>query len=300
MTSSSNPTTSGLGRRRGALLVGGLAVLLLLVAVSLRRSDGDPLPPPDLELAAGAERSGSLVLGELTWVEVRDRVADGTTTVIVPTGGTEQNGPHLALGKHNVVMAATAELIAEAVGGTLVAPVLAYVPEGDPERGTGHSRWPGTISVPDDVFEEILASTARSMRAAGFTTIVFVGDSGGNQDAQDSVAEDLTRRWRADGVKVVNLDRYYRANGQTEWLVAEGFTEAQIGNHASIKDTSEVWAIDPDLIRSSLRLPDGGADSADSGVVGDPTLASPEIGAVMIDLKVEAGAAQLREILASG
>ena len=46
-----------------------------------------------------AERS---FLEELTWTELRDAIRAGTTTVIVPVGGTEQNGPHMALGKHNV------------------------------------------------------------------------------------------------------------------------------------------------------------------------------------------------------
>ena len=35
--------------------------------------------------------------------KMRDRVAGGATTILVPIGGTEQNGPHMALGKHNVI-----------------------------------------------------------------------------------------------------------------------------------------------------------------------------------------------------
>ena len=46
----------------------------------------------------------SVFLEDLTWIEVRDAIAGGKTTVIIPTGGTEQNGPHMALGKHNYLV----------------------------------------------------------------------------------------------------------------------------------------------------------------------------------------------------
>ena len=46
---------------------------------------------------------------ELTWMEVRDAIKAGKTTVIVGTGGIEQNGPYVATGKHNYVLEATTE-----------------------------------------------------------------------------------------------------------------------------------------------------------------------------------------------
>ena len=51
-----------------------------------------------------AQTPVSVFLEDLTWPEVRDAVAAGTTTVIIPTGGTEQNGPHMVLGKHNYLV----------------------------------------------------------------------------------------------------------------------------------------------------------------------------------------------------
>ena len=47
-------------------------------------------------------------------MEVRDALKGGKATVIIPTGGVEQNGPYLATGKHNYVLRATAEAIAQA------------------------------------------------------------------------------------------------------------------------------------------------------------------------------------------
>ena len=97
--------------------------------------------------------------------------------MIVPIGGTEQNGPHMTLGKHNVRVKALSEKIARALGNAVVAPVIAYVPEGSVEPPTGHMRYPGTITVPPDVYRKVLESAARSFRLAGFRDIVFLGDS---------------------------------------------------------------------------------------------------------------------------
>ena len=113
----------------------------------------------------------------------------------MPTGGTEQNGPHMAIGKHNVRVKALSAAIARALGGTLVAPVLAYVPEGGLTPPTGHMRYPGTITVPEPVFEGVLEAAARSFAVQGFRDIVFLGDSGGNQAGQAAVARRLNRAW---------------------------------------------------------------------------------------------------------
>ena len=75
--------------------------------------------------AAGEPATRSVFLEELTWTELRDDIRAGATTVIVPVGGTEQSGPHMALGKHNVRVKALAARIAESLGNVLVAPVIA-------------------------------------------------------------------------------------------------------------------------------------------------------------------------------
>src|SRR5437588_2353204 len=51
---------------------------------------------------ARGETGGSVFIEELTWTELRDQIAAGKTIVIVPIGGTEQNGPHMSIGKHNL------------------------------------------------------------------------------------------------------------------------------------------------------------------------------------------------------
>ena len=144
-----------------------------------------------------AQTPPTVFLEDLTWTELRDRIAAGTTTVLVPIGGTEQNGPHMTLGKHNVRARALAGKIAAALGNAVVAPVLAYAPEGSVNPPTSHMRFPGTITVSDAAFEAVLESAgaepqARRIsrhRVPGRSRRVQEGPAGGRGASQ----------WRVEG-----------------------------------------------------------------------------------------------------
>src|SRR5258706_664882 len=157
-----------------------------------------------------AAAPASVFLEELTWPELRDEIRAGKTTIIVPIGGTEQNGPHMVLGKHNVRVKVLSERIARALGNALVAPVLAYVPEGNLAPPTAHMRFPGTITVGDETFVKILEAAARSFRLHGFGNVVFLGDHGGYQKMDKVVADRLNREWAATPARAHAVDEYYR------------------------------------------------------------------------------------------
>jgi creatinine amidohydrolase len=150
----------------------------------------------------------SLFLEQLTWTEVRDAVAAGKTTILVPIGGTEQNGPHMALGKHNARATELARRIAQGLGDALVAPTIAYVPEGAIEPPAAHMKYAGTISIPEEAFEKTLEGAARSFRHAGFRKIVFLGDHGGYLRSLKRVAARLDAQW-APAVHVLVPSEYY-------------------------------------------------------------------------------------------
>ncbi|MEO7031112.1 MAG: creatininase family protein, partial [Herbaspirillum sp.] len=76
-----------------------------------------------------ASPQATVYIEQMTSPELRDRIAAGTTTILVPIGGTEQNGPHMVLGKHNVRASVLAGQIAQRLGNAVVAPVVSYVPE---------------------------------------------------------------------------------------------------------------------------------------------------------------------------
>ena len=245
---------------------------------------------------AALQAAGSVFLDELTWTEVRDALRAGTTIVIIPVGGTEQNGAHMALGKHNARAHALAGKVAAALGNTLVAPVVSYVPEGRISPPDGHMRYPGTISIPDDAFKGVLAGAARSFRQHGFLNIVWLGDSGNYQTLIASVAMQLNREWASTPARAHFIGEYYRA-GQTAYVQAlrgKGLSNAQIGTHAGAADTSLLMAVDASLVRPDRMAPTSQSADAD-GVAGDPRVASAALGQLGVDLIVAHSVAAIRK-----
>jgi creatinine amidohydrolase len=225
-------------------------------------------------------------LEELTWTELRDQIQSGKTTIIVPIGGTEQNGPHMALGKHNLRVRYLSEKVARALGNALVAPVIAYVPEGDLTPPTGHMRFPGTITVPEEAFEKTLEYAARSFKPAGFRDIVFLGDHGSYQKDEKTVADRLDKEWAAQPIRVHAVEEYYRAS-ESEFgrlLKNKGYPEQEVGTHAGLADTSLTLAVDPRLVRTD-RLQSAKPGGGD-GTNGDPRRSSAELGRLGVDLIV--------------
>jgi creatinine amidohydrolase len=231
-------------------------------------------------MTSRAEAPPSVFLEELTWTEVRDLIRAGTTTIILPTGGTEQNGPHMTLGKHNARARALSAAIARALGNALVAPVLAYVPEGGLAPPTGHMRYPGTITLGEAPFEAVLESAARSFALHGFRDIVFLGDSGENQRGQEAVARRLNHAWAGTPIRVHAIAAYYRAStaGASALFRSRGYQDSELGRHAGALDTSLALAVDPNLVRQD-RLHAGPWEGAD----GDPSRASAEVGRAAVD-----------------
>jgi creatinine amidohydrolase/Fe(II)-dependent formamide hydrolase-like protein len=233
---------------------------------------------------AGAQPLDTVLLEELTWTEVRDAVRAGKTTIIIPAGGTEQNGPHMAVGKHNARVKALSQDIARQLGDALVAPVIAYVPEGGVAPPSGHMRYPGTITAPDEAFRKVLEFAARSFKQHGFRNVVLLGDHGSTQAGQKAVAARLNREWAASGVRVHAIEEYYRA-GEIDvprLLRARGYTDAELGRHAGLTDTALMLATDARMVRADRLRPGGPGD----GVDGDPTRATAELGRPGVELIV--------------
>jgi creatinine amidohydrolase len=232
---------------------------------------------------------------DMTWVEVRSAIANGFTTVIVPSGGIEQNGPHMILGKHDYIVGWAAQQIATNLGHALVAPVISFVPEGNYDPPSGHLMFPGTIGVAAAVYAQLLDGVSRSLKASGFKTICLIADHGDSAKPQAEVAARLTREWERQGVRVIDVSDYYADAAQTGYLIAQGETPASIGRHAGITDTSELMAIHPDGIDLGRFATPLFAFEA-TGVSGDPTKASAERGRALLDIKVEAAVRQIKAL----
>ena len=231
----------------------------------------------------------SVFMEELTSFELRDMVRKGTTTVLIPIGGTEQNGPHITLGKHNVRVKYLSGQIATRLGNAVVAPVLAYVPEGGIFPPVAHMRFSGTISISEASFEDILQSTARSFKQHGFHDIVFLGDHGGYQKSEVKAAQRINKEWSADNsYRAYGMTAYYDASQAPfiQVLRSKGYSDAEIGTHAGLSDTSLALAVDPSQVRMAL-LTEASKTSPAEGVYGDPRRSSIELGQIGIKIIVD-------------
>ena len=242
-----------------------------------------------------AQAPKRVFLDELTWTELRDLQKAGTKTVIIGTAGQEQKGPHMVTGEHKYVLTYTTERIARALGNAVVAPIITYVPEGSwdaPLRG--HMAKAGSITLPEDRFIELLVHAGKSLHAGGFTTVILIGDSGGNQSGMKAAADALNMAWKDDGGRALFIGDYYTKSAADirTFLGAKGFPMEAIGSHAGMVDTSELLFVNPALVRKERLAPSGG--SADSGVNGDPTKATAELGKQLVQIKIDNALAQIR------
>ena len=140
-------------------------------------------------------------------------------------------------------------------------------------------RFPGTITVPDDVFRRSLESAARSVRLHGFRDIVFLGDHGSTQAGEKAVAAKLNREWATTPARAHAVEEYYLAATVEfrELLRARGYRPEELGEHAAVPDTSLTLAIDPKLVRKDppARRPRGrGRHAAWTAILGEPARSS--------------------------
>lgn len=232
---------------------------------------------------------------DLTWPEVRDLIAAGKTTAIIYAGSTEQKGPHMAIGEHNFVARYVGGRIAESLGDALVFPIIPFALTGDPVAKSGHMRFPGSVSLSSEAFFAVVRQVGLSARAAGFKEIYMMGDHGGGQIELGLAAEGLDAEWKDEGVLVRYVpDLYVKSQEQARKYLIDH--QIMWGGHAGAWDTSELMFIDTSgkwIRREKLARSDP-AQRLTTGVDGDPTKATAEMGELFLDFKVNAAVAQIQ------
>jgi creatinine amidohydrolase/Fe(II)-dependent formamide hydrolase-like protein len=158
----------------------------------------------------------------------------------------------------------------------------------------------GTITLPNDRFMTLLEHTAKSLTAGGFTDVIFIGDSGGNQNGMRAVASRLNAEWKDTRRRAHFIGDYYtKSSADARRYLTEqlGIPADEIGSHAGITDTSQLMFVNAKHVRLDRRAPGGG--DPDSGVSGDPTQASVAIGEALMRIKIDNAVAQIRASLAA-
>ena len=286
------------------------ALFLLPATLGLAQGTETPRAPvpgagpsagsPDPNAPRVIDGVDTVFMEDMTWMEIRDAMKAGKDTVIVATGGLEQNGPYLVSGKHNIVLRATTEAIARKLGNALVASIIQFVPEGDIDPPTGHMKYPGTISLTAATFDALLTDVASSLKTNGFRTIVFIGDSGGNQAGMKKVAEALGAKWAAAGAStgIHFIKEYYEYPALQEWIAKTlGVTQVDEGLHDDYGISSIMALVDPDSIRFHQRVAKG--KDTINGVKLAPLSTTQANARKMIEYRTEATVIALKKALAA-
>ena len=284
-----------------------LLLLVVLSTIAQAQINSTPTAQQETELAIqlAADRpiaaGQSYWLEELTWMEIRDLIADGTTTIIIPTGGIEENGPYLATGKHNLILEATCPEIADKLGNALCAPIVKFVPEGNIDPPSGSMLFPGTISLTQATYEALLLDISSSLKQSGFTDIVLIGDSGGNQSGMANVAAKLTESWNSESARIHFVREFYDPG----WEATEQYTERELGiaesrhdgYHDDIWVTAMMMVTDPEQVRYRQRIEAGLASI--NGIAIDSLDEAVQLGRKMIEFRAGFTADAIRDVVSN-
>ncbi len=238
------------------LLQLSMAVCVLTISVSAQAPDARPQRPqltPEQQAEAAKRREAemnaprpiaavdSVWTEELTWMEVRDAIKAGKTTALILTGGVESNGPHLATGKHNFILKVMGEAIARKLGNALVAPIVTL----EPGRPDADRVAPGSVFLSQATYRAVLTDMATSLRGMGFTTVILMGDSGGNQGAMKEVAAALDEKYKASGSRFYFIPEYYDYSSVQKLIKESGIPEQiEIGASQGSDKLHEEFGID--------------------------------------------------------
>lgn len=246
----------------------------------------------------------TVFLEEMTAGEIAAAIRDGFTSVIVATGGLEQNGPNVATGKHNYVLRVTADAIARKHGQMLVSSIVQFVPEGNINPPTGHMNFPGTISLRQETFEALLTDICSSLRQHDFQNIFLIGDSGGNQDGMRDVATALNSEWADGSTRVYYIPEYYTEDMWSfDYLKQLGYIQlpdeaSAFRNriHTDLHYESIMAVIDPELVRTSTRLRNGKFEVHGVAVESESELI--ELGKKLTEYRAEITVRAMKEAVA--
>ena len=251
---------------------------------------------PDPNGMRPIESVDSVFIEDLTWMEVRDAMQVGKDTVLIATGGIEQNGPYLVANKHNVVLRGTTEAIARKLGNMLVAPIIGFVPEGDIDPPTVHMRYPSTVSLTEETYRRLLVDVCSCYRTHGFKHVVMIGDSGGNQDGMKGVAAELNAKWPDGKTKFHFIPEYYNYGDLKGWLEERGIKQTDEGLHDDFAMSAMMLSIDPASVRMKQRVAAGKFKI--NGVDLAPVEKTVELGKKLIDYRADVTVKLIRQAVA--
>jgi len=228
----------------------------------------------------------SVWLDRMTSPQIRKALEDGKQTVLMAVGSTEQHGPHLPLGTDSLIGDKLIERVAERLGNALAAPTIRV---GASEH---HMKFCGTMTLREEVLEEVLVDCCRSLSRHGFRLIVLIPTHGGNTATVIRTAKRLERESLAAKAVALSDESAY-LNAMVEIGGKYGVTPGEVGTHAGHLETSTMLADYGELVdmkKAARGRVDLGSEYENQlhefgmnelspvGILGDATKSSPEAG----------------------
>ncbi len=246
----------------------------------------------------------TVLMEEMTWVEVREAIRNGRRRVIVMLGAMEQHGPHLPIGTDTYLGYAVGEGLARRLGDALVAPVVSL------GYSVGHLPMAGTVSIEEATLEALIIDVCRSLARHGFGEIILLCSHGGNYRALRDVLPRLRSEHRTIRISAItDFDEWLEHTRQ--FAAQEQLDVSRLGVHAGQGETSLMLASRPDLvqmekacegflgdasIRWRAKVPPPMDSMSPTGILGDARGATAGLGQKMLTARI----ARLAEMIQVG
>lgn len=146
-------------------------------------------------------------------------------------------------------------------------------------------KYPGTISLTEDTYQRLLTDICACFRTHGFTRIVLIGDSGGNQQGMKEVADKLNAKWAGGKTRLFFVREYYDYPGVKKWLTAQGVKQTDEGLHDDFVMTAQMMLVDPTTVRYKQRV--AARKATINGVDITPAEKTIEWGKKIVDYRAE-------------
>lgn len=220
---------------------------------------------------------------------------DTSNVVLLPWGAIEAHGPHLPVGTDCLVADGLARRVAAEIPGAIVGPV---VPFGYAPR----TNFAGTVSIEVEPIVGVLRSLVAGLGDAGVDVIGILPAHAENLQLLTLLAPDLARHTTARIVPFLGLEAFLATRNAV--IAGHGVSPESGGWHAGASETSVMLALHPELVRMEharagfterdyarevpATLTAGYRHLSEIGVMGDPTVATAEMGEAILDALVAA------------
>jgi creatinine amidohydrolase/Fe(II)-dependent formamide hydrolase-like protein len=207
---------------------------------------------------------------DMTVLEIRDALKAGKTTALVFAGGMEDNGPYITVSQHNSIVHTMCDSISRRLGNALCAPIIPMAP-GVPTQAQG----PGSVTLTAETFKGMAVDIGTSLKAQGFTNILYMVDHGADQRPLVEAAKTLAEQWKGSGTSAYYVPEYYDYTEVEQYEKdVLGVHEKREGFHDDYYTASMSVAIDPVSARMAERKKAGktsinGVDLAGEKAVED-------------------------------